>query len=168
MKSELKKTMQSAGKWVSDNKKPILIIVAVIVSIALTIWIGKKIYAWVVGKINEAKIVNDSEDHTGTSVTSTLQFKSLVVRLIEATRLWGTNENEIYNVLGELRTQADWEALKRTWVISYQNANKVAQLSFYIGGCQSTLIGTLYSELDESELQHCREILQSHGITPDF
>ena len=168
MNAKMKKTAESAGKWVADNKKVILIVAAVVVSFLLTIWAGKKIFSWITNKIDESKIENDSEDHTGTSMTQTLQFNNLVVRLVEATRLWGTNETEIYNVLNELRTQADWEALKRTWANSYSKMNQVAQMAFYIGGCKTTLIGTLYSELSESELQHCREILENHGIIPDF
>lgn len=155
-------------KWADSNKKTILIVSAVILSVVLTIWLGKKIFAFVAKKINQAKIKNDSENHTRTDVTGTLQFGSLVTRIIEAVKGVGTNEQEIYNVLGELRTQADWDALKRTWSAAYSGLGKLQQFVIYTSGCRATLSSTLFAELDASELQHCREILIANGITPDF
>ena len=159
---------QNIMKWADSNKKTIIIVSAVIVSVVLTIWLGKKVFEFVAKKLNQAKIKNDSEDHTGSNVTGTLQFGSLASRIIEAVKGVGTNEQEIYNVLGELRTQADWEALKRTWAAAYAGLGKLAQFTLYAAGCRYSLTSTLFAELDSDELQHCREILTANGITPDF
>ena len=159
---------QNILKWADSNKKTIIIVSAVILSVVLTIWLGKKIFSWVSGMINETKIKNESENHTGTSVTSTLQFKSLVGRIFDAVYRLGTNEAEIYNVLNELRTQADWECLKRTWESFYNSLPKITRVGLLTGGTWPTLIGTLQHELTQSELQHCREILETKGIVPDF
>lgn len=164
MNAALKKT----GKFLSDNKKTILILSAVVVSIIITIWAGKKVYRWVVSKLNETKIINDSEAHTGTTITPTLQFKSLVQRLFDAVYPIGTHEAEVYNVLNELRTQADWECLKRTWYDSIRNLPTITIVGLSLGGTKKSLIETLYKELSVSELDKCREILASKGITPDF
>lgn len=160
--------VKKSAKWASENKKTILIAAAVIVSVIVTLWLGKKVYHWAVSKINKIKIVNDSEEHTGTAATSTLQFNALVDRLFDAVYRFGTREDEIYNVLNELRTQADWEVLKRTWQESITSMPRITQVGLGIGGTKPTLIGTLYHELNRSELQECRDILISHGITPDF
>lgn len=168
MNAKMKKTAASTGKWINDNRKPLLIAAGVILAIALTIWVGKKIFSWVSGKINETKIINDSEDHTGTNVTSTLQFKSLAVRIYDAVYRFGTNEAEIYNVFNELRTQADWECLKRTWNSFFNSLPNITRAGLLLGGTWPSLIGTMQHELTQSELQHCREILQSHNIVPDF
>lgn len=164
MNAALKKT----GKFIADNKKTILIVSAVVLSIILTIWAGKKVYRWVVSKLNESKNITDAEEHTGTPVTPTLQFKSLMQRLFDAVYPIGTNEAEVYNVLGELRTQADWECLKRTWYDALRSLPTITQVGLSLGGTKTTLIETLYNELDASELARCRNILISNGITPDF
>ncbi len=155
-------------KWADSNKKTILIVSAVILSVVLTIWLGKKIFAFVAKKLNQAKIKEDAETHTGSNVTVTLLFGSLVTRIIEAVKGVGTNEQEIYNVLGELRTQADWDALKRTWSAAFASLGKLQQLTLYVSGGRATLVTTLFAELSSSELQHCRDILTRNGITPDF
>lgn len=160
--------VNKTAQWASDNKKTILIVSAVVLSVVVTIYFGKKIYRYVVSKINNAKIVNDSESHTGTNVTPTLQFGALVDRLFDAVYRFGTKEQEIYNVLNELRTQADWEALKRTWQTAIMSWPTLFRAGLFLGGTKATLIGTLYHELNSSELQQCRDILISHGITPDF
>lgn len=160
----MNQTLKKTGKWLADHKKIILIVVAVIVAV----WIGRKAVEWFTRKANEVKIKNDAEQHTGTSVTSTMAFGDLINRLFFATWRIGTDEDEVYNVLGELRTQADWETLKRMFAEKFASANKVAQLNYITWGVRPTLIGTLNSELDGEELQHCREILQSKRIIPDF
>ena len=157
----------NAKKWLSDNKT-IVIIAAIIVAIVATLWAGKKIYTWIASKINESKIRNDSEEHTGTSITNTLQFKLLVERIFDAVYRLGTNEDEIYNVLAELRTQADWECIKRTWSSFYTSLPRVTQVGLQLGGTYPTLIGTFQHELNAKEIQRCRDILTDKGITPDF
>lgn len=161
-------TLKKAGKFLEENKKTILIVSAVVVSIAITIWAGRKIYRFVVSKINETKNINDAEEHTGTTVTPTLQFNSLVQRLFDAMYPIGTNEAEVYNVLGELRTQADWECLKRTWYSSIISLPKITKVGLSLGGTKTSLVETLYNELNASELEQCRQILTSKGIAPDF
>lgn len=168
MNTITKKTAQNAGKWFADNKRTILIVVIVVVAILLTRWAGKKIFGFIADKINEGKIKNESEQHTGSSVTSTLQFGSLVNRLFEAMYKFGTNEDEVYNVLGELRTQADWECLKRTWSSFIQSQPKITQVGLIVGGTMPTLVGTLFKELNSRELQRCRDILAEKGIDPGF
>jgi hypothetical protein len=82
----------------------------------------------------------------------------------------GTNESEIYSVLAELRTQADWEYLQRYWENSMDKVN-IGWGGLILSGMMgiaTTLIGTLKSELTKKELQHCRDILTENGITPGF
>ena len=164
MNAAVKKTR----KFIAGNKKTILIVSAVVLSIIITIWLGKKAYRWIVLKITATKNINAAEAHTGTPVTPTLQFKELVQRMFDAVYPIGTNEAEVYNVLRELRTQADWECLKRMWYDSITSLPTITQVGLSLGGTKSSLIETLYKELSASELQQCREILSGNSITPDF
>lgn len=158
----------NTGKWLVDNRKKVLIISAVIVAVIVTLWAAKKIYKWAANKISAAKLKNAAEEHTGTSVTSTIDWSSLFSRMLDAVYPLGTNEDEVYSVLGELRTQADWEVLKRAWTQWYTGLPTITQFGFRLGGTMPTLVETLYKELTSSELQHCREILEAKGISPDF
>ena len=99
-----------------------------------------------------------------------MDFASLRDRIASAVSGPGTDEEEIYSVLSELRTQADWEYLQRYWENSMENANIGWGGLILSGmlGMATTLEATLKSELNKKELQRCREILEDHGITPGF
>ena len=156
-------------KFFVKNKKPILIAVGVIVAVVVVWIVWKRIKN---GLQNQAD-KEQAEENTGQSVTTSINWRDLAVRLRKAfggPNSSGTDENEIYLVLGTLRNQADWEYLKRYWT-SYcdslpwwQSLNDVLMN----GTNYKSLTASLIYELDSSELQTCRNILEQKGITPDF
>lgn len=156
-------------KFFVKNKKPILIAVGVIVAVVVVCIVWKRIK----NSLQNQADKEQAEENTGQSVTTSINWRDLAVRLRKAfsgPNSSGTDENEIYLILGTLRNQADWEYLKRYWT-SYcdslpwwQSLNDVLMN----GTNYKSLTASLIYELDSSELQTCRNILKQKGITPDF
>ena len=101
-------------------------------------------------------------------VTSGINWNDLASRLLKAFQgpnSSNTDEAEVYGVLGSLRNQADWEYLKRYWSMYYET---IPGWRVFVGSLKKSLVVELKYELNESELEQCRTILESNGITPDF
>lgn len=161
-------------KFVEKNKT-VFVVLGVVLLVAALIVILKKLN--VIGA-SGPKSDSEIESGTGTSITQSTDFYHLVERLWDATvsyhslpwivSWWptGTNENEVYAVLQLLNTPADYLKLEREWV-NYYNSKSwlIRNLDWQ---AQGTLPAVLKSELTKSELQQCRNILTSKGITPDF
>ena len=146
----------------------VAIIVAVIVAVVWLLW--GKIASFFRDVRTKTIDKNDSENATGTNVTPTIDFTGLCDQLYNAgPRRYGTDEVAIYNVLGVLKTPADYHYLCRCWASYWKGLGWMARhndTSFGFGN--STLSGMLSNELTQSELQNCRDILTRKGITPDF
>lgn len=159
--------MKEIQKYFPRLPKGVIIAIAVI-AVLVVCWFvfGKKLAR---NYINN-KTKTEAENYTGTNTTQNLNFAGLRDRLISAVSGPGTRETEIYNVLSELNTQADWEYLQRYWQISLSKDNIGWGGLILSGmmGVDSTLIGTLKSELTKKELQQCRDILTANNIQPGF
>ncbi len=153
-------------KFVKKNKA--LAVALAVVAVLVVCWFvfGKDLWR----KLANSKAKSDSENYTGTDTTPYMNFPGLRDRLFRAISGPGTDEDEIYSVLSELNTQADWEYLQRYWENSFDK-NNIGWGGVILSGmmgASTTLIGTLKSELDKKELQRCREILKGKKITPGF
>lgn len=154
-------------KFLKKNQKPLLIALGVVVVIVV-VWIIVRRSRGVIGKDKEL-----SEENTGQEVTSSINWKDLATRLRQAfsgPSTSGTDEAEVYAVLGTLRNQADWEYLKRYWATYCASLPWWQRLNDNLMNTTNynSLVASLIYELDSSELQQCRDILTSKGITPDF
>lgn len=154
-------------KYIKKPSWPV-IIALVVVAVIVVCWFafGKQLWLNYVNR----KTRDDAESYTGTNITPAMNFAGLRDRLMHAVSGPGTTESEIYSVLAELRTQADWEYLQRYWENSMDKVN-IGWSGLILSGMMgiaTTLIGTLKSELDRKELQRCREILAGNHIEPGF
>ena len=154
-------------KFFKKNKTPLLIAAGVLVVLVVALLVWRK-YRGV-----NSNDKNDAEDLTGQQITSGMNWKDLAVRLRKAfggPNASGTDENEVYLVLGALRNQADWEYLKRYWTTYCESLPWWQRVNDNLmnGTDHKSLTASLIYELDNSELQRCRDILADNGITPDF
>ena len=161
-KSKLTKTID----YLSDPKKGITAAVLLVLVIVAAVLVWRKLK----GKWNGSSALtalNDAaiEAGTGSSITQSLDFALMCNRLMTASYWVGTNEDEIYSVLGMLNTQADYMKLSKAWAQKWSSSGWAVRNVMYQS---STLAGLLRSELNSSELEHAREILRAKGITPDF
>lgn len=111
------------------------------------------------------------ETLTGQSVTSGLNFDDCAKRIFTAwISTWGTDEDEVYSVLGLMNNQADWEYLKIKYEEYWDSMpayEKLIHTTFGLG-LSGVLVSDFRREFNKSELQHCREILTGKGIEPGF
>lgn len=149
------------------TQKPLFIALCVVVVLVVCWYVfGKDLWR---NYINN-KTKDESEGYTGTETTPYMNFAGLRDRLINAFSGFGTDEDEVYGVLSELKTQADWEYLQRYWENSMSKKN-IGWVGLVLGGMMglaTTLIATMKSELDKNELKKCRKILEDKDITPGF
>lgn len=159
-KSKITKTID----YFSDPKKAVTAAVLLILVIAVVAFLWKKISGiWkgssLQGSLEDATI----QANTNSSITSTLNFTQLAKRMWDATDRFGTDEAEVLAVLSCLQTQADYVKLCNAWCALYEEKGFFGRLT-----AQSTLPGTLVSELSTGELMQARSVLTERGITPDF
>lgn len=150
-------------KFVKKNQKTLLIALGVIVAVVL-VWI-------VVKKLNLRNQKEKIQELTGEDLTPGLNFDDLAKRMFTAwISIWGTDEAEVYSILNQMQNQADWEYLKIRYEAYWNSLSIAEQLIHTTAGLGLTgvLVSDFRRELNKKELQHCREILQSKGITPDF
>lgn len=153
--------------YIKKTPKWVLVALAIIVILVVCWFVfGKNLWR----KYINSKAKNAAENYTGTTTTPDMDFTSLRDRIISAVSGPGTNESEIYSVLSELRTQADWEYLQRYWENSMlkENIGWGGLILSGMLGMATTLEATLKSELTKKELQKCRDILIENGIEPGF
>ncbi len=149
------------------NQKTLIVAIAVVVVLVVCWYVfGKDLWR----KFVNEKSKSDSENYTGTDTTPYMNFANLRDRIMSAVSGPGTDEDEIYAVLSELNTQADWEYLQRYWEnsMSKKNIGWGGLILSGMLGAATTLKATLKSELDRKELQHCRDILSKKNIDPGF
>ncbi len=149
-------------KFWGKYKTPLLIALGVIV--VVVVWTVVKRMA---RKAKAAGI----EALTGQSVTPGLNFDDCAKRIFTAwVSTWGTDENEVYSVLGLMNNQADWEYLKVKYE-EYWSSLPVYERIIHTtvgGGLMGVLVSDFRREFSKSELQHCRDILAGKGIDPGF
>ena len=105
------KTKQIAD-FVKKNKKSLLISLGVVV-VLVVVWVIVRRKKGI-----DTKEKDLAEQNTGQSITAGINWRDLADRLRAAfsgPNASGTDEVEVYAVLGTLRNQADWEYLKRYW-----------------------------------------------------
>ena len=151
-------------KFLKKNKTPLLIAAGVIVVIVV-IWI-------IVRNRNKGNAYyNDNpETITGTSVTPGTDFRDLAKRMLHAfIDKFGTDEDAVYAVLGQLKSQADWVKLKREYEKVWSDESWLEQgIHIVISMKSGNLVADMKDELSSKELARCRSILEENGITPDF
>ncbi|MCR5040049.1 MAG: hypothetical protein K6A94_12040 [Bacteroidales bacterium] len=177
MSKNISGKFKSSVEWLSKPSNAITVGVLVIVAILVTVWIAGKIKSSIKTVRDEINKPNPNP----ANLTPGLDFAELAQRLWDATvehkslgaaqililnLPTGTDEDEVYAVLGALRTQDDYLKLKQEWINIYKATSDFA--TWINPGTVSTLPGALHAELTSSELQRCRNILTNHGITPDF
>ena len=83
---------------------------------------------------------------------------------------FGTDENEVYSILGQLNNQADWEYLKARYEAYWNSLPTYEQFIHTTAGLglSGTLVSDMRRELNKTELQRCRDILNGKNIIPDF
>lgn len=160
------KTKQIAD-FVKKNKKSLLISLGVVV-VLVVVWVIVRRKKGI-----DTKEKDLAEQNTGQSITAGINWRDLADRLRAAfsgPNASGTDEVEVYAVLGTLRNQADWEYLKRYWATYCDSLPWWKRLNDNLMNTSNykSLVASLIYELSTIELQHCREILLSKGITPDF
>lgn len=159
--------MKTINKFFQENKKPLLIATIVLV-VLVVVWIIWRKVRGVDGHEKE-----EAEQYTGQSITPGVNWRDLAVRLRQAfsgPASSGTDEAEVFAVIGTLRNQADWEYLKRYWTEYCDSLSWWKRLNDTLMNTTNykSLPAALKYELSASELQQCRSILASYGITPDF
>ena len=151
-------------KFLKKNQKPLLIALVVLVVIVVVWVVVKKIRTFIAKK----NIQNDAETLTDSELTPGLHHGELLAQIAEACKGLGTNENAIYSALEQLRTSADWEYMKTAWSLTFSELSSWERSLARVMGLSQSLTATLASELDRSELQHCRDILEEKNIVPGF
>lgn len=150
--------------YLSDSKKAITAAVLLILLIAVVAFLWKKISGLWKGTSLQSSIEDATiQQNTNSQITNTLNFKQLAQRMWDATDRFGTDEAEVLAVLSCLQTQADYVKLCNAWSVLYEEKGFWRRLT-----AQSTLPGTLVSELSTGELMKARSVLTEKGITPDF
>lgn len=151
-------------KFLKKNQKPLLIALGVLV-VAVVVWLVVRNAARRKDSEN-----NNPETITGTTITIGIDFRELAERMLHAfIDRFGTDEDAVYAVLDQLRTQADWVNLKRKYKEVWKDENWLAQgIHMLISMKTGNLVQDMKDELNNKELQQCRDILLSKGITPDF
>lgn len=163
-------------KFNAKNMSPaaivaICVVVVMVIVLVIIVWrkTGGQIVDAIQGKIDEKNAEKDfksgtseAENETGMKPTiSKTKAATLCEQIYKACRYAGTDEQAIYSALRQLKNQADWVLLKNYYGEWYK-AN-----TYHIWG-ESTLVGTLTGDLNASELQTCRNILDENGIVADF
>ena len=154
-------------KFLKKNQKPLLIALGVL-AVAVVVWLVFRRSRGI-----SADQQHLAEQNTGEHVTVSINWRDLAIRLRKAFSGPGsssTDEAEVYAVLGVLRNQADWEYLKRYWTEYCNSLPWWQRLNDNLMNTTNykSLVSALKYELDSGELQQCRDILLSKGITPDF
>lgn len=154
-------------KFLKKNKKQLLIALGAVVAI-IAIWIVVK---KILNKSSKQNQKEEAETETGQQVTPGLNFDELAKRMFNAwISTWGTDENEVYSILGMMNTQADWWYFQERYA-AYWNSLPMYERIIHTTaglGLSGRLISDFRRELNKNELKHCRDILTAKGITPDF
>lgn len=150
-----KSKITSTIDYLSDPRKAITAAVLLVLVIAAIAFVWRKVSGlW---KNSSYSVFDDP------NVTSSINFGQLALRMYDATNRFGTDEEEVFNVLAVLQTQADYTKLCGEWTKLYDEKGFWHNLT-----AKSTLPGTLQSELSSIELSRARNILTEKGIAPDF
>lgn len=174
--SKVNTKFKSTVEWLGKPANAITVAVLLVLVIAAIWFLSKKIKALIASAREKANAPNINSSN----VTPGLNFSELARRLWDATVGYhslgsasifvlnmptGTNEDEVYAVLGTLRTNDDYLSLKQAWRSYY---DMQSGFTTWVTNAVSTLPGMLSDELNSRELSRCRSILETNGITPDF
>ena len=166
-----KKKISSTIDYLSDPRKGITAAILLVIVLVAVVWVSNKIRKlWRSSSLKSGLDDAAIEAAAGSSITASLNFRQLATRLWDATcaYTWGTNEQEVFAVLGCLNTQADYIKLSNAWAESYNATGWWNRNIGTLWQARSTLAGVLQSELTKKELNQARSILTDKGITPDF
>lgn len=157
--------MSKLTLFLKNNKKGIIAISISVIVLVIVLAIVKAIRSKTVAGQKE-----QAEQIGGASVSSDLNFDDMAKRLLKAFyQNFGTNEDEVYTVLGLLKNRSDWEYLKTAYNVQWKAEGGVSIFVHTVFSWLSgNLITDLKSEMNNKELQQCRDILIAKGITPDF
>lgn len=167
---------KSTVEWLSKPANAITVAVLLVVVIAVVVYASNKIKSAILSAREKANTPQPNQSN----LTPGLNFTEMARRLWDATVDYhslgsfsillanmptGTNEEEVYAVLGMLQTNDDYLALKQAWRSYY---DQQSGFTTWVTNAVSTLPGVLNDELNSRELARCRAILEANGITPDF
>ncbi len=162
MKTMGKSKIKSIIDYLSEPRKGIVVAVLVVMAIIAVVVVFRKTK----GKMAPPPtLLNDDaiENGTGSAISPSIDFRSLAIRLFSACLGVGTNEDEVYAVMGCLNTQADYRKLSNVWMQQWNQLGLLAKTAL-----PPSLPELLQSELDSRELSMVRSILSEKGIVPDF
>lgn len=128
----------------------VAIIVAVIVAVVWLFW--GKIASAIRGAIAQKKLENEAGQYGQQTLTDS-QIRSLAEQIYTAMKGWGTDESAIEYVLTQIKSNADWAALRT----AYAAVNKDTTYT--------TLDSRIAYEGTNRELARWRAILDSNGVT---
>lgn len=128
-----------------------LAIIAVVV--VVVVWIfWEKISTAISSYIAKKKQQKEDIINFGTP-TATTDFDTLAVQIYNAMKGWGTNEEAVERVLMQIKSNADWAALR----LAYQKVNRDSEYN--------TLDARIGYEGTSAELKKWRAILATNGVT---
>lgn len=159
----IKSKIQQTIDYLSEPRKLIVVAVLVVVLIIVIYFISKKLKKVASGAGTTLYGDSKIESSTGTEITKSTDFTHLFARLWTAMAGIGTNEEEVYDCLRLLNSQADYMKLCNVWLSRWSGMGFMSKIHM-----KSTLPAQLQYDLTSSELQKCRLILEEKGIRPDF
>lgn len=135
------------GYWdvVTDPKKMLGLGITVVLVIVVIVFFGSKIKSW----YNQTK-AEIKANNTISSGDQTKEWRTLANRIYNAMSGWGTDEDTVYAVLAECKSNADYSALKAAFATITQKHD----LDWWIN-----------DELTSSELDKARAILNQSGVS---
>ena len=132
------------------NARAIAIVVVVAAVLLWVFW--EKISSGISGLIARRKQQSQNQANFG-SATATTDFDTLAVQIYNAMKGWGTNEEAVERVLMQIKSNADWAALR----LAYQKVNRDSEYN--------TLDARIGYEGTSAELKKWRAILAANGVT---
>lgn len=166
---------KSNVEWLSNPRIAITVAALAAIAVVAFLILKKKLFNGVKGitdKIAENRQDGKYEETTGSKLTEGLRYDDMCDRLWDATvDKLGTDEDQVYQVLGTLLTQADYEKLCDHWR-TYAESKSWWKRNItgwgVLNGSVTSLEAVLVSELKDSELAKARRILNQKGINPKF
>ena len=138
-------------KTLNPQKSISIAILAVVVIVVLW-FLWEKISVLVSNLIDGAKQSSQDAINYGTA-SPTTDFESLAIQIYSAMKGWGTDEDAVESVLSQIKSNADYAALRR----AYKNVQKD---NFY-----TTLDSRIAFEGNKKELARWAGILDGNGVT---
>lgn len=133
-------------------QQAISIAILVVVGAVVLWFFWEKISSGISGIIARRK--QEAQDNANYGMpTATTDFDTLAVQIYQAMRGWGTDEAALERVLSQIKSNADWAALRA----AYKTIQK--------DGTYTTLDSRIAFEGNKNELVKWRSILDANGVT---